>query len=178
MRINHPKFRSFSAESVLSIVTLEIVHSIHPFLVEYNQTFVGGPAKLDDFALIPLVAWNNSVRGVRDSCLGRTESIKRLSPAGEYNCIWDLDKTGAVPRAIATILLVSLINAAASQGVNRQAELDWIGILRKNTPYLTDRRTCNLPRRNHRALAVYLRYYRPADACRRPFHLASRPMML
>ena len=65
MRINHPKFCSFSAESVLSIVTLKVVHSIHPFLVEYNQTFIGGPAKLDDFALIPLFVWNNSVPGVR-----------------------------------------------------------------------------------------------------------------
>lgn len=110
-------------------------------------------------------------------CLGRTERIKRLSPAGEYNCICDLDKIGADPRAMTTILLVSLINAAAPQIVGEWVELDWIWAL-QNTPYLTDHRTCSQPRRNHRASAVCSRCCKPAAACRILFHLASRPMML
>ena len=65
MRVDHPKFRSLSTETILSIVTLKIIHSVHAFLVEYNQTFVGGPAKFDNFALIPLFVWNDSVCGVR-----------------------------------------------------------------------------------------------------------------
>jgi len=87
MRIDHPKFCSLPAESVLMVVALKIVHSVHAFLVEHSQTFVGSPTKLDDFALIPLFTRNNSVSGVREPGLGRTERIKRLSPAGEYNCI-------------------------------------------------------------------------------------------
>ena len=70
MRIDHSKFRSLSAESVLSIVPLKIVHSVHAFLVEYGQTFVRGPAKLDNFALIPLFVWNHSVFGVRGLASG------------------------------------------------------------------------------------------------------------
>jgi len=84
---------------------------------------------------------------------------------------------GADPRDIATILLVSLISAAVPHGVSEQAKSDWSGMLR-NTPYLTDHRTCHLPRRNHRALAVCLECCRSVAACRRPFRLASRPMML
>lgn len=84
---------------------------------------------------------------------------------------------GADPRAIATILLVSLISAAVPHDVSEQAKSDWSWTFR-NTPYLTDRRTCNLPRRNHRALAVFPECCRSAAACRRPFHLASRPMTL
>ena len=112
-----------------------------------------------------------------DLCFGRTERIKRLSPAGEYNCICDLDKTGADPRAITTILLVSLINAVAPQNVNERTESGWARIF-QNTPYLTDHHTCNQPRRNHRASAACLRCCKSAAACRRPFHLASRPMTL
>ena len=64
MRINHPELCSLSAESVLLIVTLKVVHSIHAFLIEHYQTFVRGPAELDNFALIPLFLWSNSVFGV------------------------------------------------------------------------------------------------------------------
>lgn len=112
-----------------------------------------------------------------DSYLGRTERIKRLSPAGEYNCICDLDRTGAEPRAMTTILLVSLINATAPQSVNEQIGLNWVWILR-STAYLTDRHTCSQPQRSHRASGVCLRCCKPAAACRILFHLASRPMML
>lgn len=108
--------------------------------------------------------------------LGRTERIKRLSPAGEYNCICDLDKRGADPRGMTTILLVSLISAAAPQSVNEQIGSGWVGIFR-NTPYLTDHRTCSLLQQNHRVLAVFLRHCKPAVAGRRRFHPASRPMM-
>ena len=177
MRIDHPEFRGLPAESVLLIVALEVVHSIHAFLVEYNQTLIRGPAELDDFPLVPLFVWSNSVSGIVNARLGRTEIIRRLSPAGEYNCIWDLDKTGAVPRGIATILLVSLINAAVPSGMNRRTEPDWIGVPR-NTPYLTDHQTCSLQRRNHRVPAACLRCCRPAAVYRIPSHLASHPMML
>ena len=87
MRIDHPEFRSLPAESVLLIVALKVVDPIHAFLVEYNQTLIRGPAKLDDLPLVPLFVWNNSVPGIVNWRLGRTERIRRLSPAGEYNCI-------------------------------------------------------------------------------------------
>ena len=61
MRINHPKFRRLSTEGELLVVTLKIVYSVHAFFVKHNQTFVGGPAELDDLALIPLFPFNNSV---------------------------------------------------------------------------------------------------------------------
>ena len=61
MRVNHPKFCRLSTKGVLLVVTLKVVHSIHAFFIKHNQTFVGGPAELDDLALIPLFVWGNSV---------------------------------------------------------------------------------------------------------------------
>jgi hypothetical protein len=61
MGINHPELRSLTTKSILVIVALQVVHSVHALFVEYNQTFVRGPAKLDNLSLIPLLARTNSV---------------------------------------------------------------------------------------------------------------------
>ena len=65
MRINHPKFCRLSTEGVLLVVALKVVDPVHAFFVKHDQTLVGGPAELDDLALIPLLVWNDSVSGVR-----------------------------------------------------------------------------------------------------------------
>ena len=59
--IDHPEFRSLSTESILAVVTLKVVHSIYALFVEHNQTFVGGPAELDNLSLIPLFTRTSSV---------------------------------------------------------------------------------------------------------------------
>lgn len=61
MRINYPELRGLSTERILVIITLKVVYSINALLVKYNQTFVGGPAELDNLSLIPLLAKSNSV---------------------------------------------------------------------------------------------------------------------
>ena len=54
MRINHPKFCGLTSEGVLLVVSLKVVHPIHALFVEYNQSFIRGPAELDNLPLIPL----------------------------------------------------------------------------------------------------------------------------